>query len=249
MDTQRAKIFTLVIYTAVALVSVVGFFIAAVLRYRRKETRHHYLTLSNIIDALETERKRFASDIHDSIGPLLSNVKFQVDGLNVPTEDRKEVIEIKRHIDDAINNLRSISYNLIPAILLKKGLLAALREYILHEENNSLKILFICEVDVVMSQEKSVHVFRMMEEIIHNTKKHANASELKILIEESGDNYHIRTRDNGKGFDIDKVKMNNKNIGLYTLQCRVEMMQGTISFFSKKNQGVEINVYIPKCEL
>ncbi len=246
MDPQRTKVFTLVICITFVLVTVVAFFIMAVLRYRRKEAHHNYTMLSSTIDALETERKRIASDIHDSVGPLLSNMKFQLDSLNISIGDNHVVIEIKKQIDHTINSLRSISYNLIPAVLLKKGLLPALREYIQHEENDLFQIEFTCNTKLFLPEEKVVHIFRMMEEIIHNTKKHSRADGLKILIDETDDQYHIRTRDHGIGFDIDQVKMNSKNIGLYTMQCRVEMMQGTITYYSKKNQGVEINVYIPK---
>ena len=233
-------------YIALVIAMILTFFVVTVIRYRRKESLHNFNMLAAIITTVEVERKRIAADIHDSIGPMLSNVKFQVDSLHLSEQDKAVAVGIKQHIDAVITNLRSVSYNLIPGILLKKGFVRALQNYIDQEANEQLNIEFECKQEVILPEAQSVHLFRMMEEIIHNTKKHANASLLKILFEQSDNYYLIRTRDNGIGFDVDHVMMNTKHIGLYSLQQRCDMMGAGLTIHSKQHQGVEMNIRIPR---
>src|SRR5882757_2947089 len=137
----------------------------------------------------ENERKRIAGDLHDSMGPLLSAVKLNISNVEVQQKEDREVLEkTAGYLDEIIGSMRRISHDLLPNTLERRGLLEAIREFI-NQVNTKQYVdipLYIVK-EIKIPKEKEIHMFRMVQEIVHNTIKHAQAKTLQIgFSEESG---------------------------------------------------------------
>lgn len=120
------------------LAIIITFFIITMLRYHRRYVKLQKDRVINEIAVLENERKRMAYDLHDGLGPMLSSIKLNINSIETPAEEDKAIIQkASHHIDDAIKNMRAISYNLMPVTLERKGLFEALREFIEYSSSRS----------------------------------------------------------------------------------------------------------------
>jgi signal transduction histidine kinase len=96
-----------------------------------------------------------------------------------------------------------------------------------------------------IGEEKSIHLYRVIQETVHNCIKHARASKLEIIIEQKGNVIQILCRDNGKGFNYDQVTKDATGIGLRSLKNRTELMGGKMYVESKPMKGTAFLFEIP----
>src|SRR3982751_3088365 len=197
-----------IIVISVLIAIIIMFFIFSIIKYHRSYIKLQKEKIHAEILIQENERKRIANDLHDSLGPLLSSVKLNINSIEVLQEDDKRIIEkAGKHIDDIIKSLRQISYNLLPNTLERKGLAEAIREFTEYVNGrSSIQIEFHIIKNVRLSTEKEIHVFRMIQEIVQNTLKHSKARKLQIGLGQEDGFLLILTKDDGKGFDVAKAK-------------------------------------------
>ena len=144
--------------------------------------------LSAVIRGEERERQRFAREMHDGLGPLLSAIKLYVNELNSSTltdEERKELIMYSNElIDDAVNSTRTISNNLMPTVIHSYGLVKAIEAFCEKvNKTNQLNIKFEIEnIQGRLEQNLELILFRVISELINNTMKHARAQNVYILL-------------------------------------------------------------------
>src|SRR5690606_33834668 len=119
----------ILLWVGITLGVLIGFFVISILRQHRRYLRLQQERTLNEIILLEKERKRIAYDLHDELGPVLSSIKLNLMTLQVPLSEDQELVEKScRRIDDIVDNMQAISYDLLPVSLQKRGLLAAIRE-------------------------------------------------------------------------------------------------------------------------
>jgi signal transduction histidine kinase len=240
-----------ILYTTLLIGCLVGviilFFVISIIRYHRRYVRLQRERILAEVTILENERRRMANDLHDSLGPLLSTVKLNMGSLETENAFEREVLEKSaRYIDEIISSMREISYNLLPSSLERKGLVEAVREFIGHLNGKApLHIQLHCWKEIVIPKEKEIHVFRMVQEIVHNTIKHAHARHLHIGISHESNRLLIMTKDDGYGFDAQKVRDSSGGLGLRSLESRMEILQGTMSVESKNQEGTRYYIEIP----
>lgn len=198
-----------------------------------------------MIESEERERERYAKELHDGLGPLLSTCKIYFHTLNKVKEESKRQEFAKRAdelLEDALITIKEISNNLSPDILRKYGLVQALIAF-----TNKLKavtsINFIIESDLDERLLETVEftIYRTLIELINNSVKHGNPSEISIRIHGRKNTLRIAYSDNGKGFDYDKIKTEHMGFGLLNLENRIRKIGGDYSFISSPGKGV--NVY------
>jgi signal transduction histidine kinase len=200
------------------------------------------------INTLEKERKRIAADLHDELGPLLSSVRLQIACLETQDKEDLEILEASRkHIDTVLVRLREIANDLMPTVLLRKGLQEALREFINSINAGSVALKIDYEVDMpdLNDLAREIHIFRILQEIIHNAIKHSKAGKLRIRIEKKEGQLLINVQDNGQGFDADKMLASGTGHGLSNIYSRIDVLKGYIHIKSKKEKGTEISMEIP----
>jgi signal transduction histidine kinase len=227
--------------------AVLLFFIISIIRYHRRYVRLQKERIHAEITIQENERKRIATDLHDSLGPLLSSVKLQINSLDSTNETDQQIIyRAGKHLDEIIANLREISYNLLPNTLQRKGLSEAIREFSGNNSKKSgTKIDFYQLQQVSIEPEKEIHVFRMMQEIIHNTLKHAQAKNLQIGLGKENNEIIILSKDDGVGFDPEKVRKSSSGLGLKSIESRIEILNGTYILKSSPGTGTSYFIKIP----
>lgn len=245
---QDQAYYNSVIIIALMIGIIIAYFIITIIRYHRRYIRLQKERIRAEITIQENERKRIANDLHDSLGPLLSAVKLNINSVEVQNQQDQLVIDkTGRYLDDIISSLRQISYNLLPHTLERRGLIEALREFTNQvNQHQRLRIqLYVLKDENVLSKEKEIHVFRMVQEIVHNTIKHAQAKNLQIGLSQEGGYLLIFSKDDGQGFDIDKIRSTSSGLGLKSLESRSEILNGVLSLESKAGQGTNYFIKIP----
>ncbi len=209
------------------------------LRIRSIRRKQNYLELINqhqqkLIDSeirtQERERKRIATDLHDGIGASLSSIKMQINDST-----------INENISNVIDDIKRIVYDLHPPGLERYGLHAGLKSLVDRiNKTGDMKVIFDYYGQREVVQPISITIFRILQELINNTLKHARASEIRILINEFDDEINIMYEDNGIGM----VGSNFTGLGLHSIESRVRSLNGRMSWESN-HKGTFYNFDIP----
>lgn len=211
------------------------------------ERKHQRELLSAAIAIQETERRRIASDLHDGIGSLLSATRLYLRQLK-PGIDVEKAEGIKASaleiVDEVIHNTRRITHDLLPPVLEKFGFFPA-AEDLCEKINGSggIAINFgIVEGDR-MKNEQSIALYRILQELINNTLKHAAAAAIDVSGGWESEKYHFSYRDDGKGFDLNENA--SAGLGLRNIESRVTLLNGELNWDTSPGNGIVVNIYIP----
>ncbi|MEL6809827.1 MAG: sensor histidine kinase [Bacteroidota bacterium] len=208
----------------------------------------------NAIDAMiegqEKERQRLASDLHDSVGATLSAARLQFDHLSNNKDNLDELDELfdktKTLLNDAYAEVRSMAHLKNSGVIAKKGLLPAVEKL---ARNASVANGLTIEVQDFGLNEKlegslEISIFRIIQELVTNIIKHAQATEANISITRHEDSLSIIIEDNGKGFNIRK-KNKRSGMGLSSIEKRIEHMEGSMDVDSTPGKGTNILIDLP----
>jgi len=214
------------------------------------------LILRTIVETQEKEQKRVADDLHDSLGQELSTVKLLLSAINnnVQSSDANYVAAFetcKNLLDSSIDNVRSICFNLMPASLERGGIEAALEELVQRLGQHDL-IRFSLDIpDEIPTLDGSMEIaiYRVAQEFISNSTKHAQASEINIGLYLSQAHIQFDIEDNGVGFELDEKKYVDGGRGLSTMRSRVKAFNGSFKFASKTGQGTRLSIKFQLPEL
>lgn len=231
------------------------FMIQRIFKYMKRVEDSRRLTekmfLNAIIQTEEKERKRFAKDLHDGLGPLLSTVKMSVSTLAQLEHDRnsKEIVKnTEMIINEAIKSLKEISDNLSPHVLDNFGLLRALRNFT--NKINTTKAIQI-KLNSNLTDERfennmEVVLYRVVCELINNTIKHAKAKKIEIDLNKEEKNLTIVYQDNGKGFDKDKLleQPTSSGMGFSNIFSRINSLKGEILVDSAPGRGTLVTIKV-----
>ncbi|MEK7725474.1 MAG: histidine kinase, partial [Acidobacteriota bacterium] len=203
-----------------------------------------------LINAHESERRRIAAELHDSIGQSLAMIKnssiFAIQSVKNLDNAKEQFEEITQESGNAISEVREIAYNLRPHLLDRLGLTKAVSSLLNKAADNlHLKMfLQIDEIDGLFNSEAELSVYRIIQESLNNIIKHSEATEVRVSIERNEDLINIKIEDNGKGFDVNKKNQNG--FGLLGMSERVRMLGGTISIKSEPDNGTITEIEIWK---
>ncbi|WP_010135119.1 sensor histidine kinase [Ochrovirga pacifica] len=194
-----------------------------------------------LIEGQESERKRLAQELHDGIGPLLTSLRFFVENMQIEPTKKGEMKEI---IDHTISEVRSMTYALMPPSLIDFGVGETLKTFVkLIRNTTQIDIEFdnsIKEEHSKITTNIGISIFRICQELINNTVKHAQAEKIRISITEFDEYLSIFYFDDGKGYNPETVQLGS---GLTNIKERVEIFDGLIYFDSEaQNSTVEIEI-------
>lgn len=249
-----------IIITPVLLVLAIGI-ILFVFKYQRRMLQHqeHLRQLQEAkqrqlldatIQAQEEERRRVAQDLHDEVGAMLALVKLNVHMLTAQSENKEAGQQVKMLLDDVMGSVRQISHNLMPVILDKMGLpkaLESMRRTIPAAAGVEMK-LNCNHPDKRVEPKTELFLYRVVQELLNNTLKHAQASEVQVNLQFSYKDLQLTYEDNGKGFDyesLEKKPGTNGGLGLMNLQARLELLNGRFDLFSARNSGTKATISVP----
>lgn len=216
-------------------------------KIRELEDNIKISSMQSMLEGQENERERISKDLHDSLGGLLSTIKLQFDSVkskmgNVGT--LREYKSANKMLDTAVEEVRSISQNLQPGSLMKLGLIPALKDlFNRFDEDIYPEIDFQCynipdDIPIMIS----LSIYRVIQELLHNTIKHAKANEILIQINTEDDELVIQFEDDGLGYDVDNLK--RKGMGLENIKSRINYLKGQISVHSKEGEGTSTLIHV-----
>jgi signal transduction histidine kinase len=207
------------------------------------------------INAQEEERVRIARSLHDDTAQSISMLIIHLERLNsIIPADRAD---IARYISDAQNvatrlleNLRKIIWDLRPSILDDLGLVSAIRWFArTNLEKAGVKVDFWVGNEMTrLPPYLETMLFRIAQETISNTLRHANASKVSIRLWIADELVWLEIKDDGRGFDIEKTVgkvIDRKQLGLLGIQERASLVHGEVNIESSRDSGTCVQVYIP----
>lgn len=235
---------------------VVGFVIVyqkrlsdAELRVKEMELNYQQDVIYRTLDAVEDERKRVARDLHDEVGAALSAMRLLIGQLAVadlPTQETNGLTaRFKVVIDKTIDSVRRISNDLLPQGLDELGLTYALEGLC----ENAMDLVEVdvdltVDTDLSLPTRTSLIVYRLVQELLNNAIKHAEATDIQLVLTQRGTYLVVEYADNGKGFDFEEAYQ-KRSLGLKNIETRAHMLQGTATFDTRPGQGLKVAIKIP----
>ncbi|MBS1510346.1 MAG: sensor histidine kinase [Bacteroidetes bacterium] len=246
MYTLSTTLNTSILIAAGLITVILLLFLVAVVMQHRRNIQLWKEKLDAEVRTLEHERVRIAADLHDDLGPLLATVKFQVSNLEVAKADEPQLIQADDRLEEILQRLREIAHDLMPTTLQRKGVYFALEELVDNLNGKIPTRITVHSIDTVaFENEKAVHLYRILQEIIHNTIKHAQAQKLDITLQSKNNMLLVETVDDGKGFQQTEVRTGRNGRGLLNLLNRCELMGGSLYLDSQPGKGTRYNIEIP----
>lgn len=247
MDTKETAIYRAALIAAAIIGTIILYFVVFIFRQQRKHRRLYKAKIEAEITTLEQERARIAADLHDDLGPILSSAKFQLAGITSADENDAQLVKnAVQHINNIMVRLRYIANNLMPDTLLRYGPVPAIEEFITQlSASSNLKITVYQHHLPVIPKAQSIHVFRILQEIIHNTVKHANAKKLVIKLSGTKNKLLIATADDGSGFNVTKANREQAGRGLNNLRSRTDILSGELFVSTAPGKGTRYTIEIP----
>src|SRR3989454_1862405 len=211
------------------------------------------LRASQIIQAQEQERQRIARELHDETSQVLTSLLISLTLLeeSVETQEARERIADTRALaHSTLRAIRNLSIDLRPSALDDLGLLPALRWYVKeYQKKCSIEVEFHATgFKERLPAEMETALYRIVQECLTNTAKHANASRVTIILKEGKESVHARITDDGQGFDYEallKTPGQERGLGLAGMNERAVLLDGTLNIHSTSDRGTIIEVSIP----
>lgn len=210
------------------------------------------LLSSQLLMVQENERRRISKELHDELGQAMMLLKLQLSRLSKEKrKSRADFQSLLNYLDDVIENVRRLSWDLGPACLDRSGLATALKS-LLKEFGEQFEIRWSAEeidaIDYLFSDLAQVNIYRIFQESLANIVRHAQAAQITIGVEKHDDYVIFTLEDNGKGFDLHQIEDRegrDRGIGLTAMQERAHLAGGSLQIRSKPSAGTKISFTIP----
>ncbi len=248
-------------------VLLASLFLSAWLLYRRykiKKERELQATLLqqrekatlDILQAEDQERRRIAAELHDGVGQVmlaawinLQAMEPQINSLEL--SQRTAFNKAIAMVGEGCKEVREVSHAMMPNVLLNKGLVGAVRDFTQQIDSNILSIRLHTEgMDRPVDDIVETILYRVIQECVNNTIKHASASELDISVHNNKEGISLLIEDNGSGFDTSKIpgNKNETGLGLQNIKRRIAFLKGTAEWDSSPGNGTVVTIFIPAKE-
>lgn len=206
-------------------------------------------TIDAMISGQEKERKKLASELHDDLGSSLTTIRLYFENLKKHFKEDTS-IEIYQRTDklleDTYKTIRGMSHTRHHGVMASAGLIPSMKT-LGDNLTNSGKIevnILHHNMDRKLETSLELNIFRILQELLSNVVKHAQATTVTINIIGTDDSINLMVEDNGKGF-ISKKNKKKDGMGLYSIETRVEEMDGTFEVDSNLGHGTTISIEIP----
>lgn len=251
MSESDQEIVSLFFSASLVILMMVALVIVFVLSYQRRvwrqksamqalEAEHQLNLLASAHKAIEATRKRIAGNLHDELGANISAAKVQIQSAQ---KDEKSLDKANEILDESIVSLRRIVNDLLPPTLERFGLKAAIAELCAQSTTSDLSV----QLEWLGESEKledsvQLPVFRIAQELLNNSLKHANASAILFTISVDETHLSLSYEENGRGFELASAI---RNVGLDNMQSRAAMLHGSFEFKSAPSEGFKAMLEVP----
>ena len=216
-------------------------------RIRQLEEEKKLLAARFLVEGQEEERKRIATELHDGLGVLLSATKMHFTSIKDTKPENKPLIDkATKFLEQASSDVRKISHNMMPGLLTKLGLCEALED-LFEKLDESEGVTATCQIKGArerLPENQEIMIYRIVQEMVNNTLKHAQAQKIELRIDVLPDKLDVRYADDGKGFKVEEM-LEKKSIGLQSIKSRVKFLDGSVSIESGVGKGTVYSLQIP----
>lgn len=216
-------------------------------RIAELEIEKQLLATQSLLKGQEDERSRLAKDLHDGLGGLLSGVKLQLGAMKgnliLSEEHGRAFNHALNKLDESIGEMRRVAHNMMPEALMKLGLQQALQDYCdgLSEGQSFVINTEFYGLEKRMEPSVEIVVYRIVQELLNNAVKHAQATSILAQVIRRDENLTITVEDNGKGFE--KELLNGlRTAGLQNIQSRVNYLRGQMDIQSAPGKGTSVHI-------
>ena len=202
----------------------------------------------NIEEARALEKKRISQELHDGVLGRLFGTRLSLDSLNMGTtveaiNTRGQYITELKNIEE---DIRKVSHELNTDFVSGSGFVDIIRTLV-ETQTTAYALKYKLDFDGAinwdsLSNKNKIHIYRIVQESLHNIYKHANASLVNISFKLKNNVICLTIKDNGSGFDVGKTK---SGIGLKNMNARIQDIKGEIDITSKKEKGTTVKIYVP----
>lgn len=202
------------------------------------------------IKARENEQQRIAEDLHDDIGSLLSALKLQImrtfKSFDV-SEKNESIKDTRNLLNQAIEQTRMMSRELLPVTLKMVGIEAAIEELVKRiNSSGNLKFEIFKEGKTQkLTDQQALMLFRILQELINNILKHANATRADLTFGWNLNELNITIKDNGTGFEVDKELKATKSLGLKNIISRASLIHADVDYQTGLNKSTLVKIKLP----
>ncbi|GAB3996295.1 hypothetical protein GCM10028807_38480 [Spirosoma daeguense] len=216
------------------------------LAIKQIELNYQQNVIFRTLDAVEDERHRVARDLHDEVGASLSIMRLlvgqlmQCNSVNATSGDK-----LKGQIDHTLDTIRRISNDLLPQGLEELGLVYALEglcEEVMAAAENEIQV--VVHGTVSFSSRFNLTIYRLVQELLNNASKYAQATYIEIQIVVTADRFLLTYNDDGIGFNMEEAYQ-KKSLGLKNIETRTQMLGGSVQFKTHEGQGLRVYIDIP----
>ena len=221
-------------------------------QYERAQLENHYkeVLLKSTVESQEQERRRIAAALHDEVGVLLSTVRMTINFRLGKAVKQEEIASIKKDtlevIDTSMETVRRISHEMSSKTLEQEGLVEAVRQ-VINPINKAGKIkvtLVETGSSVRFLRKEELVVYRISQEMVNNTIKHAGATTLKIYFNWFADHLELKMKDNGKGFVLPQKTDPNAGIGLRNMESQASAISAGFNLESSPGKGTSLSLSV-----
>ena len=203
------------------------------------------------IKLIEEERRRIARELHDGPAQALTNLSMRLDIIKRLLETDsdmavKEIIRANSRIVTAVNDIRRLIYDLRPIAIDEVGLICAVQELCGKYERDwhiPVRVVTADNVSSDFSPAKQVALYRLVQELLNNIKKHADAREVTVSFVREGQNIHMTVEDDGKGFDPEVIP--DGHFGIVGVKERIAYLHGSLDIQSQIGAGSRFAIVVP----
>lgn len=260
-EAKLSRTYIIILALAITVVLIIIILVLVRSRYKRRQEllkAAHELSIREAhikasIESQENERKRFAQDLHDGMGQLISALRLILSSItSTPSlQERTQLVDkSEKVLNEMYREIRGIAFNLMPQTLIQQGLVAALQEIavrINHAEKIHVTVNSF-NIHSRLPEVQEVSLFRIIQEWITNIMKYAEATTIHVQIVGHEDEVTITIEDNGKGFNPEILKMATGN-GWKNIQSRLNLVKGELEIDSnpeRKGTTLILNVPVKK---
>jgi two-component system NarL family sensor kinase len=251
------EILLIVSISTVGMLMLAGAIVVFVVFYQKKMIQEQFKRQTMEFDyqqkmmqaelsSQESERRKLAADLHDSIGGMLSTIRVGLATIGRSLPEPKMMDETKKMLDDTISSVRRISRDLMPSTLEKFGLVHALKELCERFENTSrIPVSFDATGEITaLDPQRELMIFRIIQELLNNAIKHSQANQISVKLTLANE-LVIDVEDDGIGFNVDEQKQDKqsgKGLGLFNIENRARLLNGALWFESEKGSKISLTV-------
>ena len=204
------------------------------------------VSIDAMIAGQEKERQRVANELHDDLGSLMATVKLHFDNVK-KNKNEKALNNAQDLLEEAYQKIRGMAHSKNSGVMANQGLVPAVQKMAATLSNTNAINVTVADYGMEERLENSLEltIFRMIQELVANIIKHAEASKANIQFTQHEDNLNIIVEDNGKGFSRARNGSKVSGIGLTNIEKRIEHLEGNFTVDSIPGKGTSILIDIP----